>query len=228
MNRQPDYSGFLIAIEGIDGAGKTTQAAKVQERLQQRKLCVVKTKEPTTGKWGQMLRDSAVTGRLSLEEELDAFVKDRREHVDALLNPELRKGSIVIVDRYYFSNMAYQGARGMDPEAIRTQNEEFTPEPDLLVILDLEPKTGLDRVRTRGDKANLFEETGALTKARAIFNGIKKPYSYRLDATQEPEKLTDQIVHLFSAMYAGRIIRSNIVREAKIEAVISLFGSGAA
>jgi dTMP kinase len=224
MNRQPDNPGFLIAIEGIDGAGKTTQAAQIQERLQQRKLCVIKTKEPTTGKWGQMLRDSAVTGRLSLEEELDAFVKDRREHVDALLNPKLRQGHIVIVDRYYFSNMAYQGARGMDPEEIRKRNEEFAPEPDLLVILDLEPKLGLDRVRKRGDKANLFEQTDALTKARAIFNSIKKPYSYRLDATQEPEKLTNLIVYQFSAMYAERIARSNSTPEAKLKLLLNLFG----
>jgi dTMP kinase len=209
MNEQPDYPGFLIAIEGIDGAGKTTQAARVQESLQQRKLRIVKTKEPTTGKWGRMLRDSAQTGRLSLEEELDAFVKDRREHVETLLNPELSKGHIVIVDRYYFSNMAYQGARGMDPEEIMKRNEEFAPEPDLLVILDLEPKSGLDRVRKRGDIANLFEQTDALTKARAIFNNIKKPYLRLLDAMQEPEKLTDLIIAQFSAMYAERIARSN-------------------
>ena len=66
--------GFLIAIEGIDGAGKTTQAHFVQERLQSRQLPVIRTKEPTMGHWGQTLRDSALTGRLSLDEEVEAFL----------------------------------------------------------------------------------------------------------------------------------------------------------
>jgi len=60
--RHHHFPGFLIAIEGIDGAGKTTQAYYVQEALQARKLCVLRTKEPMTGTWGQVLRDSALTG----------------------------------------------------------------------------------------------------------------------------------------------------------------------
>ena len=76
LNYMQDHlPGFLIAIEGIDGAGKTTQAHFVQERLAARKLAVIRTKEPTTGQWGQVLRDSALTGRLSLEEEIETFIK---------------------------------------------------------------------------------------------------------------------------------------------------------
>src|SRR5271168_4347864 len=106
---QHHFPGFLIAIEGIDGTGKTTQAHHVQELLQSRKLVVIRTKEPTTGHWGQVLRDSALTGRLSLEEEVETFIKDRKEHVETKINPALKDGHIVIADRYYFSSMAYQG-----------------------------------------------------------------------------------------------------------------------
>lgn len=224
MNRLHHFSGFLIAIEGIDGAGKTTQAHLVQERLQERKLCVIRTKEPTTGKWGQVLRDSALTGRLSLEEEIETFLKDRREHVETVINPNLQAGHIVIADRYYFSNMAYQGARGIDPNELMRQNELFAPEPDLLVILDIEPKLGLERIRTRGDRANHFETTGTLERAREIFNSIDKPYLYRLDATEESKALCDKIVREFSARYAALIAQSNYSDRAKINLTLNLFG----
>jgi len=213
-----------MAIEGIDGAGKSTLADLVQRSLQARKLPVLRTREPTTGKWGQMLRDSASTGRLSLEEEVEMFIKDREEHVDTLINPALREGQIVIVDRYYFSTMAYQGARGMDPQDLMRRNELFAPEPDLLVLFDIDPKVGLERIKTRGDKANLFERTASLKRARAIFNGIKKPYLYRLDATQQPETLRDLVVRQFSALYAERIAQSNLSPKAKLKTLLSLFG----
>jgi dTMP kinase len=216
--------GFLIAIEGIDGSGKSSQARLVQERLQARKLSVISTKEPTTGLWGQMLRDSSSTGRLSLEEEVEAFIKDRKEHVETVINPALREGQIVIVDRYYFSTMAYQGARGMDPEALRRRNEMFAPEPDLLVIIDIDPELGLKRIKTRGDRANLFEKTASLKRARAIFNAIRKPYSFRLDGTQEPGTVTDLIVRQFCAMYAERIAQSDRARNEKVKMMLKLFG----
>ncbi|MGD0814535.1 MAG: dTMP kinase [Verrucomicrobiota bacterium] len=224
MTKQHHFPGFLIAIEGIDGAGKTTQAHFVQCALQARKLAVTRTKEPTTGHWGQVLRDSALTGRLTLEEEVEHFIKDRRDHVETTINPELAEGHIVIVDRYYFSNMAYQGARGMDPEEIMNRNELFAPEPDLLVVLDIEPKLGLERIKTRGDRVTHFEKTNTLKKAREIFLGIKKPYLYRLDARQEPEVLKDLIVRQFSAIYAENIARSNSSQHEKLNATLSLFG----
>ena len=69
------------------------------------------------GRWGKELRESAQTGRRSIEEELELFLKDRREHVNELILPRLRQGCVVIVDRYYFSTAAYEGARGLDPPA---------------------------------------------------------------------------------------------------------------
>lgn len=218
------FPGFLIAIEGIDGAGKTTQAHHVQSVLQARKLCVIRTKEPTTGQWGQILRDSASTGRLSLEEEVETFIKDRKEHVERKINPELAAGHIVLVDRYYFSSMAYQGSRGMDPLEIMRRNEAFAPEPDLLVVLDIDPKGGLSRIKTRGDRANHFETTGTLRKAREIFNSIKKPYLFRVDANQEPEAIRDLIVCQFSLLYTNRISQSDMTPEEKLNATLKLFG----
>lgn len=228
MHKLHHFPGFLIAIEGIDGSGKTTQAHHVQSALQARKLVVMRTKEPTTGHWGQVLRDSAVTGRLSLEEEVETFIKDRKEHVENKINPELAAGHIVIVDRYYFSSMAYQGARagarGITPEEIMQLNERFAPEPDLLVILDIDPKTGLKRIKTRGDRANHFEKTDTLKKAREIFLHIQKPYLFKIPACQKPDVITKLIVRQFSAIYAERIAHSDGNLKDKLNATLSLFG----
>src|SRR5688500_5310542 len=96
MNFNSNAPGFLIVFEGIDGAGKTTQAHFLQEVLQARGFPVIRTKEPTTGHYGQVLRDSALTGRLSVEEELELFIKDRTDHVQTTIKPALESGKIVI------------------------------------------------------------------------------------------------------------------------------------
>ncbi len=217
--------GFLIAIEGIDGAGKTTQAHFVQEALQMRGLAVLRAKEPTTGPWGQILRDSALTGRLSLEEEVELFIRDRQQHVDSTLKPALERGMIVIVDRYYFSTAAYQGARGLDPVELIRRNEEFAPEPDLLVLLDLDPAEGLSRIRTRGDRANHFERTETLQRARDIFLSLAKPYMLKLDSRLPVEKLRDEIVREFTRRETEKIARSSQSPEAKLNATLRLVGA---
>lgn len=209
MHTSHPFPGFLIAIEGIDGAGKSTLARHLGEQLQRRNFTVVQTREPTGSHWGQILRNSAQTGRLSPEEELEAFIKDRQEHVDAVIRPELKSGRVVVVDRYYFSTMAYQGARGFDPEEIRKRNEQFAPEPDLLVLLDLDPKHGLDRVLTRGERATQFEKMRTLTRAREIFLAIDKPYLLVADAALPPETTCATAMRRFDELAAARAHRLN-------------------
>jgi dTMP kinase len=160
--------GLLVAFEGIDGAGKTTQAARLQALLTANGVDVLSTKEPTGGPWGRKIRQSATTGRLPPAQELEAFLEDRKEHVRDELLPALAAGQLVIVDRYYPSTVAYQGARGMDPLELLRQNA-FAPTPDVCVVLDVEPRLGLSRVSRRGDVADLFEKEDALAAARSIF-----------------------------------------------------------
>ena len=129
MSFTGERKGRLIVFEGIDGTGKSTHIGHLRKYLEEKGLEVVQSFEPTRGRWGRMLRDSAVTGRLSVEEEVALFLKDRREHVKMLIAPALARGAWVLLDRYYLSMMAYQGARGIDPEVIRAANEEFAPVP---------------------------------------------------------------------------------------------------
>src|SRR3954447_9789468 len=161
----PIPRGFLVAVEGIDGSGKTTQVERLARYCDEKRLTYILSKEPTSGKYGQLIRNSASSGRLSVEEELDIFLKDRREHVEQVINPALAKEKIVILDRYYFSTAAYQGAHGADPELILAANEQFAPRPDLLVILDVPAEVGVERIRRRGDEPNKFESISSLEKA---------------------------------------------------------------
>lgn len=162
-------NGLFIVIEGIDGTGKSTQAKRLGEWFTAQGREVVLSHEPTAGPWGQKVRDSAATGRLSPEEELEYFLNDRRQHVEELITPSLAAGKVVILDRYYFSTMAYQGARGFDPTEIRKANEAFAPAPDLLLIMDLDVDSALERIGARGDAANEFEKRENLERCRAVF-----------------------------------------------------------
>ncbi len=191
-------SGVLLAIEGIDGAGKTTQVRRLETLLREAGVSSVITKEPTSGSWGKKIRESARTGRMSVQDELEAFLFDRQEHVQDVLRPALAEGKVVIVDRYYFSTVAYQGARGLDPAELLRLNA-FAPEPDILVVLDVPPEVGLQRVRERGDVADQFEREDELRKAREIFRNLQLPYLHLMDGTLPVDTLTDDIGRLLFA-----------------------------
>jgi dTMP kinase len=181
----PIPGGFLVAIEGIDGSGKTTQAQLLARFCEENRLAYELSKEPTKGKYGKMIRDSAVRGRLSVEEEIEILDSDRREHVEKVIAPALQAEKIVILDRYYFSTAAYQGAHGADADWILAENERFAPQPDLLVVLDVAPEIGLERIRNRGDEPNKFETMESLERARAIFKHIQRPYKFEIDARSD-------------------------------------------
>ena len=149
MSFTGERKGRLIVFEGIDGTGKSTHIGQLRKYLEGKGLEVVQSFEPTRGQWGRMLRDSAVTGRLSVEDEVELFLKDRREHVETLIAPALARGAWVLLDRYYLSMMAYQGARGVDTSVIRAANEEFAPVPDAVVWLDIPVSVALERIGSR-------------------------------------------------------------------------------
>jgi dTMP kinase len=193
MSRRLQPSGILVVFEGIDGAGKTTQAGLLEERLRPLDVEIVRTKEPTNGVWGRRLRASASTGRLAPADELHAFLEDRKEHVATLIRPSLAAGKVVIVDRYYFSTAAYQGARGADPDELIRINEEFAPKPDLLVLLAVTPGLGIARIQQRGDAGNLFEREEDLARSAAIFGRLDAPYLLRLDGSQAVQPIAEQI-----------------------------------
>jgi dTMP kinase len=191
--------GWLIVVEGIDGAGKSTVLGRLADHCAQLGLSTVRSAEPTRGQWGARLRESMSTGRLSLDEELDLFLKDRAEHVAGVIRPALARGAVVLLDRYYLSTAAYQGARGADPERILIANEKFAPKPDLVLLLDFDPAGGLDRIRARGDSPNTFEQLDSMREVRRIFLEIDRPFIHRVDAAQSQEKVWEECRCLFDS-----------------------------
>jgi dTMP kinase len=180
--------GLLVAVEGIDGAGKTTVAHTLAEHLRARGIAVTISKEPTAGPWGAQLRESAAKGRLAPEEEMRLLLLDRKQHVEELIKPALARNEIVILDRYYPSSAAYQGARGISVSEILSQNA-FAPTPDITLILDLEPAVGLTRIRARGDKPNHFETEDNLAQCREIFLNMDLSSRVVIDASRDANEV---------------------------------------
>lgn len=193
-------SGILIVFEGIDGAGKTTQARLLFQSLKEKGYSVILTKEPTGGPFGQKIRQIAQKGRegITVEEEHRLFLEDRREHVKDLLAPALGRKEIVISDRYYFSNMAYQGALGLSPEKIKQDNEKIAPYPHLIFLLEIDPPAGINRIRTlREDINNIgYEQEAYLWKVKKLFDQIEDPNLVRLDARKGMEALHQEILEI--------------------------------
>lgn len=191
--------GFLIVFEGIDGAGKSTQAGHLLRKLRSMGYKAAYLREPTKGTWGRAIKKLAKTaGSLTPKEELDLFVRDRRENVRKNIRPALFGKKVVILDRYYFSTIAYQGAKGIDPASIRRLNERFAVKPDLVFILDIEAGRGLGRIRNRKQKDLLFERERYLARVHKIFDSFLGRKFIHLDATRPKEELAMEI--------AGRVL----------------------
>jgi dTMP kinase len=186
--------GILIVFEGIDGSGKSVQARLLQEKLREKGFDVVSFQEPSGSKWGREIKKKALyPDSLSPEEELDLFVKDRRENVEKNLKPALQKKKVVILDRYYFSTISYQGARGIDPDRIRKINEQFAPQADLVFILDIDARSGLDRIKDRKNKERLFEREDYLARVDQIFRSLKGKNFIHLDALETEGEISRKI-----------------------------------
>lgn len=202
--------GVLLAFEGIDGSGKSTQAKMFVEWAKSIGLDVVSSREPTDGPWGKKIREARFTARMSPEDELAAFIADRKEHVETLINPALERGALVVIDRYYYSTVAYQGARGLDPAMLLQKNRAFAPVPDLVVLVDVDPKAALERIASRGQGTDLFENLPALTRVRELFLSLVDAHVALIDGARPPEVVFGEVLlRVLSGPLAGFVGESD-------------------
>lgn len=194
---QHTYPGLLVAFEGVDGAGKTTQADLLRARLTQLGYEALLTKEPTDSEYGKRIRRIAKEGRegITADEELDLFLKDRELDVSTTIRPMLERGGVVLMDRYYFSNIAYQGALGLDPATIQAVNEQRFPTPDLTLLFVIDPSQSTRRIHEgREGGTNLgYEKLDFLKQVEAVYEGIRSPGLVRIDATASIPEVSERI-----------------------------------
>jgi dTMP kinase len=186
--------GVLVALEGLDGCGKSTQLARLAAALRALGCDVVATREPTDGPIGQRIRAMARSGEaVASAEELRWFQDDRRDHVARVIGPALAAGRWVLTDRYFLSTVAYQGARGLDWREILAASEREFPVPDVALLFELPVADGLARARSRGGPAEpVFERADYLERVAAIFAAIDRPYLARVDASESEAAVTER------------------------------------
>ena len=179
----PHLRGSLIVFEGIDGTGKSTQIDLLARYLRARGLEVETDFEPTRGPWGMKVREAALSGeRLSVEDEIECLLQDRREHVRGFIEPALAAGKWVLLDRYYLSMMAYQGASGANVEQLREMNEEFATIPDVAFWLDIPVEQALQRMSARGNGHDAFEREDFLSAVAGVYSEMEMPWLHRIEA----------------------------------------------
>jgi dTMP kinase len=183
--------GRLIAFEGLDGSGKTTQLERLAAHLRADGRDVVTTREPTDFASGLRIREMARSGEeLDPEEELRWFVEDRRAHVAEVIAPAMRADRVVLTDRYYLSTVAYQGARGLDFEQILADSEAEFPIPDLVLLLEIDPKIAFERVHSRGSEIEgVFERREFLSRVASVFDALDCTYLERVPGEGEPGQI---------------------------------------
>ena len=202
--------GRLIVLEGIDGAGKTTQAALLEQHLRNRGRQVVRTAEPTAFPSGVLLRQ-ALSGaiRKSECEMAVLFVQDRiahNIHPTEGLAALLEQGKDIICDRYYYSTLAYQG-HSTDYEWVRAMNLNC-PEilrPDLCIYLDLTPKQSLERIRAGRDSVEIYENEETLGRVRRAFMRVFEDPAMTdrvavVDAYRTPEAIAEELAALVDSL----------------------------
>ncbi|MGB9886949.1 MAG: dTMP kinase [Moorellales bacterium] len=221
------FRSWFITLEGIDGAGKTTQAERLEGYLRDRGYRVLLTQEPGGTRLGEILRQVLLDRQLQGMEpaaELFLYSAARAEHVAKVIRPALQPGWVVICDRYTDSTLAYQGyGRGLDLSLLAAVNRMATGglEPDLTLLLDLPVAEAGRRLAQAGRPADRLEGEGAgfMEKVRAGYLALARQNPERMvvvAATGSPEevfcRLSRQVESLLlggGAGAAGGPVRAN-------------------
>lgn len=207
------YPGLLCAIEGIDGAGKTTLIAKLKQKFQDSKLPTIFTKEPGSTQLGKHLR-TLLNDRLaptSTKAEFLLFAADRSQHFDETIIPGLKQGTLIISDRMADSSVAYQGfLKGLDIGIINTINAwcMHNITPDIVIYLRITPDQARERILQNRGGANAFEQE-YINHMQTLFDGFEtifqnRPNVITIDALQNENKIAQQVFDILHQKYTEK------------------------
>jgi dTMP kinase len=196
-------SGLFISFEGIDGSGKSTQGRRLAETLRAAGREAVLTREPGGSPGAEEIRRLVLTGdpaRWSAETELLLFTAARRDHLERTIRPALEADRIVITDRFADSTRVYQGAtRGDLRDTVdRLHALMIGTEPDLTLLIDMDPATALERGLARRSGEDRFEDMGLgfqeTLRAGFLDLAAKAPERFRvIDGDRAPDEVAAEI-----------------------------------
>ncbi|MBK3333325.1 dTMP kinase [Persephonella atlantica] len=196
--------GVFITFEGIEGAGKSTQAKRLYQFLTDKGIKTILTREPGGTKTGKKIREILLSKTEELfppVAELFLYEADRNFHVHNIIKPYLKKGYIVISDRFIDSTLAYQGyARGLDIKLIKKLNEIASEgiKPDITFLIDIPVKEGMKRIKREKDRIE-NEDLQFHYRLREGFLKIAQEEKNRIfviDGTDSEEKIFQQILEI--------------------------------
>ena len=201
--------GYFISFEGIDGSGKSTQIQKLTKFLEALDFDVIITREPGGSVGGEEIRNLLLQGdvdRWSAETEILLFTAARRDHLERIILPAIKEGKIVICDRFTDSTRMYQGMRGPNLRNLvdMLNKKIINYDPDLTIIIDINPQISLERAKSRKTAEERFEDFGIEMQLR-MRNGfieLAKEFSNRIEVVngqQSVDKLAKDICSIVKA-----------------------------
>lgn len=200
------HSGLFLTFEGIDGSGKSTQARRLADHLHSLGHDVVLTREPGGSPGAEEIRRLVLEGdpdRWSAETEILLFTAARRDHLERTILPALAEGKVVICDRFADSTRMYQGLSRGDLRALVDQLHQLMigREPDLTMLIDMDPDIGLSRAKARQGTEERFEDFGPELqhKMRAGFLSLANEFSDRfriVDGGRDMDAITRDLVRI--------------------------------
>ena len=201
--------GFFITFEGIDGSGKSTQIQKLAKFLEDDGFDIIMTREPGGSVGGEEIRNLLLQGevdRWSAETEILLFTAARRDHLERIILPALQDGKIVICDRFTDSTRMYQGMRGPKLRDLvdNLTEEVINCDPDLTIIIDIDPEISLRRAKSRETAEERFEDFGVdlQKKMRKGFIDLSKEFNSRIKVVNGQQSVDDLAKEIFSLVKA--------------------------
>ena len=203
---------MFIVIDGTDGVGKSTQVKMLANYLRDEyKQIVIELSEPTSeSDAGKAIREAIKEGR-RFEPIVEAafFVEDRCYDINNRIKPSLEAGKTVVLDRYYYSTVAYQSALGIPKEELYEMHEHFIVEPDLVFILHCPVDIALERVNNRGEQ-DVMEHREYQERVRKVFREFHSDHIFHVDAVKSADEVHAEIIeHLKDFMELHNLRRKS-------------------